>query len=58
MRKNQQSILIIKGWPILVFMGWMKVLETLLDVKLALVHSEVDRVNLPLHRTHTSLKRR
>jgi hypothetical protein len=42
---------------ILVIMGRMKVLETLLDVKLALLHSEVDRVNLPLHRTHTSLKR-
>jgi hypothetical protein len=28
-------------------------LETLLDVKLTLLHSEVDRVNLLLHRTHT-----
>jgi hypothetical protein len=42
---------------ILVIRGQMMVLETLLNVKLALLHSEVDRVNLPLHRTHTSLKR-
>jgi hypothetical protein len=32
-------------------------LKTLLDVKLALLHSEVDKANLPLHRTHTPLNR-
>jgi hypothetical protein len=42
---------------ILIIRGQMMVLETLMDVKLALLHSEVDRVYLPLHRTHTSLKR-
>jgi hypothetical protein len=31
----------------------MMVFETLLDVKLALLHSEVDKANLPLNRTHT-----
>jgi hypothetical protein len=35
----------------------MMVLETLLDVKLALLHSEVDRANLPLNRTHIPLNR-
>jgi len=42
---------------IFVIMGWMKVLVTLLDIKLGLLHSKVDRVNLSLHRTHSSLKR-
>jgi hypothetical protein len=42
---------------ILVIKGQMMVLETLLNVKFALLHSKVDRVNVPLHRTHTSLKR-
>jgi hypothetical protein len=31
----------------------MMVLETLLDVQLALLHMEVNRVNLLLHRTHS-----
>jgi len=31
---------------------WMMVLETLLDVQLSLLHTEVTRVNLLLHRTH------
>jgi hypothetical protein len=35
----------------------MMVLETLLDVELALLHLEVDRMNLPLDRTHTPLNR-
>jgi hypothetical protein len=34
----------------------MMVLETLLDVQLALLHTEIDRVNLLLHRTHTPCK--
>jgi len=41
---------------------WMMVLKTLLDVQLALLHPEVDKVNLLqhsvnslLHRTHTPL---
>jgi hypothetical protein len=38
---------------ILVIRGQMMVLETLLDVKLTLLYSEVDRVNLLLHKTHT-----
>jgi hypothetical protein len=42
---------------ILVIRGWMMVLETLLDIKLALLYSKVDRVNLPLHGAHTFLKR-
>jgi hypothetical protein len=42
-QKDQQLILIIKGWMILVIKGRMMVLETFLDVKLALLHSEVDR---------------
>jgi len=32
------------------------VLETLLDIQLALLHTKVNRVNHPLHQTHTSLK--
>jgi len=43
--------------------GWMMVLETLSDVQLSLLHTEVDRVNLLLysrngllHGTHTTLK--
>jgi len=31
--------------------GWMMVLETLLDVQLALLHMEVNRVNLLLHKS-------
>jgi hypothetical protein len=42
---------------IIVIMGWMMMLKTLLDVKLALLHSEVDRANLLLHRTHSPLNR-
>jgi len=42
---------------ILVIRGHMMMLETLLDIKLAMLHSEFDRVYLPLHRTHTSLKK-
>jgi hypothetical protein len=42
---------------ILIIREQMMVLETLLDVKLALLYSEVGRVNLPLHGAHTSLKR-
>jgi hypothetical protein len=51
------------GWMILVITARrMMVLEKLLDVQLALLHSEVNRVNLLLHiennllhRTHTPL---
>jgi len=35
----------------------MMMLETLLDVNLALLHLEVDRAYLLLHRTHTSLNK-
>lgn len=34
---------------------WMMVLETLLDIQLALLHMEVHKVN-PLQGTHTSMK--
>jgi len=34
----------------------MMVLETLLDTQLALLHTEVNKVNHPLHQTRTSLK--
>jgi hypothetical protein len=36
---------------------WMMVLETLLDVQLALLHTEIDRVNLLLHRVNILLYR-
>jgi hypothetical protein len=35
----------------------MMVLETLLNVQLALVHSEIDRVNLLLHRVNIRMYR-
>jgi hypothetical protein len=41
---------------ILVITSRMMVLETLLDLQLALLHTEINRVNHPLHRTYTSLK--
>jgi hypothetical protein len=39
---------------ILVIMGRMMVLEALLNIQLALLHINVNRINHPLHRTHTS----
>jgi hypothetical protein len=42
---------------VLVIRGRMMVLETFLDVNLALLYSKVDGVSLPLHGAHTSLKR-
>jgi hypothetical protein len=38
-------------------MGQMMVLEILLDVKLALLYSEIDKADLPLNRTDTPLNR-
>jgi len=35
----------------------MMVLETLLDVQLALLYTEIDKVNLLLHRVNTLLHR-
>jgi hypothetical protein len=35
-------------------MRWMMVLETLMDVKLALLNSDTDRVDLPLNRPHST----
>jgi len=58
-----KSMILGHGWMILVITARrMMVLEKLLDVQLALLHSEVNRVNLLLHiennllhRTHTPL---
>jgi len=41
---------------VLFIMSRMMVLETILDIQLALLHTEVNRVNHPLHRIHTSMK--
>jgi hypothetical protein len=41
---------------ILVTTSQMMVLDTLLDIQLTLLHTEVNKVNHPLHRTHTSLQ--
>jgi hypothetical protein len=41
---------------VLVITSRMMVLETLLDIQLALLHTEVNKVNHLLHRTHTSMK--
>jgi hypothetical protein len=43
--QKKKSVLVIKGQ--------MMMLETLLDVKLAMLYSKVGRANLPLHITHT-----
>jgi len=61
--KHKNSIILSHGWMILFIIArWMMVLETLLDVQLALLHPEVNKVNLLLHsennllhRTHTPL---
>jgi hypothetical protein len=57
--KNQlKSIILSHGWMILVITArWMMVLETLLDVQLALLHTEIDRMNLLLLRVNTLLYR-
>jgi hypothetical protein len=53
-----KSIILSHGWMILVITArWIMVLETLLDVQLALLHTEIDRVNLQLHRVNTLLHR-
>jgi hypothetical protein len=41
---------------ILVIRSQMMVLETLLDIQLALLHREVNRMNHSLHRAYTSVK--
>jgi glycyl-tRNA synthetase beta subunit len=47
------SNILSHGCIILVIIArWKMVLETLLDVQLALLYTEVNRVNLLLHRTH------
>jgi hypothetical protein len=38
-------------------MRWMMVLETVLDIKLALLNSTTDRVDLPLDKADIPLKR-
>jgi HJR/Mrr/RecB family endonuclease len=43
-----------KQLSILIIMRWMMVLETLLDIKLALLNSNIDRAYLPLNRTQFS----
>jgi hypothetical protein len=52
----KKSILLSKCRMIVVITRRMMVLEILLDIQLALLHMEVNRVNHPLHRTHTSMK--
>jgi hypothetical protein len=53
---KKKSILFSKGRMIFVITSRMMVLETLLDIHLALLHMEVNIVNHPLHRAHTSMK--
>jgi len=53
-----KSIIISHGCIILIITaGQMMVLETLLDVQLALLHMEVNRVNLLLHSRNSQLHR-
>jgi len=55
-KKKKKSILLSKGRMILFITSRMMLLETLLDIQLELLHTEVNRVNHPLHQTHTSMK--
>jgi hypothetical protein len=53
-----KSINLSHRWMILVITARrMMVLETLLDVQLALLYTEIDKVNLLLHRVNTLLHR-
>jgi 50S ribosomal subunit-associated GTPase HflX len=62
-RHQIKSIILNHGWMILeIIARRMMVLKTLLDVQLALLHTEIDRVNrllhgvnILMHRTHTPL---
>jgi hypothetical protein len=55
-KKKKKSILLNKGRMILIITSRMIVLETFLDIQLALLHMDVNRVNHPLYRTHTSMQ--
>jgi hypothetical protein len=54
--QNKSSHLSHRRIILIITAGWMMALETPLDVQLALLHMEVNRVNLLLHRSKALLQ--